>query len=272
VAVEGPITRTKWLHIPITFSEAHIKLVSFPHIDAMVITAQIDKWDVTRLLVDNGSQAKILFLSAFDQMVFDRKQLKEVSKPLYGFSGKRIELVCSISLLVSFGNLRNAHTEYITFDVVDLNYPYNAIFGRGLLNSFDAALHFAYLCLKISAILGVITVHGNQKVARNIEQGFVPGHKNVNCLQDKKSESSNDASANKNKESFTDKPAIKSEYEIKRVLLDPRVSDKIVMISQDLWPSEVTKLLSFLDKNSDVFAWKTSDLMGVSRSIIEHRL
>jgi hypothetical protein len=33
-----------------------------------------------------------------------------------------------------------------------------------------------------------------------------------------------------------------------------------------------TELLSFLDKNSDVFAWKTSDLMGVSRSIIEHKL
>jgi hypothetical protein len=44
------------------------------------------------------------------------------------------------------------------------------------------------------------------------------------------------------------------------------------MISQDLSPSEETKLLLFLDKNSDVFTWKTSDLKGVSRIIIEHRL
>jgi hypothetical protein len=44
------------------------------------------------------------------------------------------------------------------------------------------------------------------------------------------------------------------------------------MISQDISPSKETKLLSFLDKNNDVFAWQTSDLMGVSRSIIEHRL
>jgi hypothetical protein len=28
----------------------------------------------------------------------------------------------------------------------------------------------------------------------------------------------------------------------------------------------------FLNKNSDVFTWKTSDLTGVSRSIIEHKL
>jgi hypothetical protein len=84
----------------------------------MVITVHINKWDVTRVLVDNGSQAEILFLSAFDQMGFDRKQLKEVSKPPYGFGRKRIEPVGSISLPVSFRSLRNPHTEYITFDVV----------------------------------------------------------------------------------------------------------------------------------------------------------
>jgi hypothetical protein len=66
VAVEGPITRTKWSHVPITFGQDDIKLVSFPHIDAMIITAHIGKWDVTRVLVDNGSQAEILFLSTFD--------------------------------------------------------------------------------------------------------------------------------------------------------------------------------------------------------------
>jgi hypothetical protein len=91
VAVEGPITKTKWLHIPITFSQDDIELISFSHTDAMVITAHIDKWDVMRVLVDNGSQTEILFLSTFEQMGFDRKQLKEASKPLYGFGGRKIE-------------------------------------------------------------------------------------------------------------------------------------------------------------------------------------
>jgi hypothetical protein len=35
---------------------------------------------------------------------------------------------------------------------------------------------------------------------------------------------------------------------------------------------EETELLSFLDKNNDIFAWQTSDLMGVRRSIIKHRI
>jgi hypothetical protein len=44
------------------------------------------------------------------------------------------------------------------------------------------------------------------------------------------------------------------------------------MISQDLTSREEAELLSFLDKNNDVLAQRTSDLMGVSRDIIEHKL
>jgi hypothetical protein len=57
-----------------------------------------------------------------------------------------------------------------------------------------------------------------------------------------------------------------------RVLLDPRILDKTVMIAQDLTSREETKLLSFLDKNKNVFTQRTSDLTGVSRDIIEYKL
>jgi hypothetical protein len=68
------------------------------------------------------------------------------------------------------------------------------------------------------------------------------------------------------------KAAIEPECETKRVHLDLRVPNKTVMIDQDLTWQEEAELLSFLDKNNDVFAWKTSDLTGVRRSIIEHKL
>jgi hypothetical protein len=60
--------------------------------------------------------------------------------------------------------------------------------------------------------------------------------------------------------------------ESKRVPLDPRVPKKTVLKSQDLTSREEVELLSFLHKNSDVFAWRTSNLMGVNRDIIEHKL
>jgi hypothetical protein len=39
----------------------------------MVITVHIDRWDVTKILIDNGSQPEIPFLTTFDKMGFDRK-------------------------------------------------------------------------------------------------------------------------------------------------------------------------------------------------------
>jgi hypothetical protein len=75
--------------VQITFTEADIKLLSFPHTDTMVIIVHIDKWNVTRVLVDNGSQAKILFLSTFEQKGLNKSQLKESPKSLYGFGGRK---------------------------------------------------------------------------------------------------------------------------------------------------------------------------------------
>jgi hypothetical protein len=55
----------------ITISSQDINPTSFPHTDAMVTTVHIDRWDVTKILIDNASQAKILFLATFDKMGFN---------------------------------------------------------------------------------------------------------------------------------------------------------------------------------------------------------
>jgi hypothetical protein len=41
---------------------------------------------------------------------------------------------------------------------------------------------------------------------------------------------------------------------------------------KNLLAEEEMELLLFLDKNNDIFAWSTSDLIGISWDIIEHRL
>jgi hypothetical protein len=135
-----------------------------------------------------------------------------------------------------------------------MHYPYNAIFERGFLNTFEATLHSAYLCPKVPALLGVISVHGSQKDARNVEQDFTPRHKNVNCLQEEEGKGQQDMSTLKTKAGISSKAAIEPECEMKRVHLYPRVTDKAIMISQDLTTEEETELLLFLDNNSDVFA------------------
>jgi hypothetical protein len=76
--------------------------------------------------------------------------------------------------------------------------------------------------------------------------------KNVNCLQDEKAENGSGYIKAKSEGSFVSRP-IEPECETKRVPLDPKVPDKAVMISQDLSANKKAELLSFLDRNSDVF-------------------
>jgi hypothetical protein len=50
-----------------------------------------------------------------------------------------------------------------------MEYPYNAIIGRGTLNAFEAILHPAHLCMKIPLEQWAIAVHGSQEAARRAE-------------------------------------------------------------------------------------------------------
>jgi hypothetical protein len=95
--------------------------------------------------------------------------------PLQGFEGKPIKPVGKLSLPVSFGDVDNARTETLTFDVVDIYHPYLAIFSRGFMNKFDVVIRQQFLCMKIPAPKGVIIVFGDQQV----EKGHTPGQVNV---------------------------------------------------------------------------------------------
>jgi hypothetical protein len=90
VVVEGPITQTKWSHMPITFSSQDVNLALFPHTDTMVITVHIDKWDITKILIDNDSQAKILSLAAFDTVGFNQKIAQGTDKAPLSLAGKEL--------------------------------------------------------------------------------------------------------------------------------------------------------------------------------------
>jgi hypothetical protein len=72
-------------------------------------------------------------------------------------------------MLVTFGFVHNTRTEQVVFDIVDMEYPYNAIIGHGTLNAFEAILHPTYLCMQIPLDQGPIAIHGSQEAARKAE-------------------------------------------------------------------------------------------------------
>jgi hypothetical protein len=254
--------------VPLTFDARDVDLCNAPHIDAMVINCSVAGWDLHKVLVDNGSQTYIIFLHAFDRMGISHSLLKPSYNPLYGFGGKGTFPVGKIELPLSFGVAPNARSEQVTFDIVDMVYPYNAIMGRGSINKFEAAIHGLYLYMKILGPQGVITVYGNQQTARNIERDFVPGQRNIHCLttQREVSEATRPA-ANEH-----EKAQLQSNDETKTVPLDPTTPKQTVIISEDLASQDEEKLISCLSGNKDVFAWSALDLVGVSRTIIDHSL
>jgi hypothetical protein len=137
---DSPAARPEWAKVPINFTEEDFKLKSANHNDVMVIEVNIAGWVIEKILVDNGISADILFLKTFEKMNLSKHLLHPPEYPLQGFRGKPIKPVGKVSLPLSFGDLDNARTETLTFDVVDIYHPYLTIFGRGFMNKFDAVI------------------------------------------------------------------------------------------------------------------------------------
>jgi hypothetical protein len=89
----------------------------------MVINCRVAGWDLHKVLVDNGIQADIIFLHAFDRMGISHSLLKPADNPLYGFGGKGTFPIRKIELLLSFSTPPSAQSEQVTFDIVDMVYP-----------------------------------------------------------------------------------------------------------------------------------------------------
>lgn len=150
----------------ITFDPEDAKGLVFPHQDPLVVSATIADFEVKRILVDGGSTANTLFVEAFDKMI-PQSRLLPLGIPLIGFRGKPVATLGQIGLSVMFGEGPSARTESITFDVVDIPYQYNAIPGHATLNVFNTLAHHNYIYMKLPGQRGIITVWGDQDLARH---------------------------------------------------------------------------------------------------------
>jgi hypothetical protein len=166
VGVQGPFIKSKWSHIPITFSQEDLQLMDYPHNDAMVIYCVINGFLVHNVIVDTGSAADIIFAKAFRQMQEPADKIHDATHPLCGFGGRQIVALGKITMPITFGYVHNTRIEQVVFDIVNMEYPYNAIISRGTLNAFEAILHPTYLCMKIPSEQGPIAIHGSQEAAR----------------------------------------------------------------------------------------------------------
>jgi hypothetical protein len=227
----------------------------------MVISCVIKGFLVHNVLVDTGSAANIIFAKAFRQMQEPEDKIHDATHPLCGFGGRHIVAFSKITMSVTFSYVHNTRSEQVIFDIVDMDYPHNAIIGRGTLNAFEAILHLAYLCMKIPSEQGPIVVHGSQEAARRAEGSWIDSKAihnidGVEACQQYKHKREKAASA--------DQP--------KPMLICEDITDQRVLLGSQLSDEQEKTLLRFLFNNKDVFAWTANDLCGVNRDVIEHSL
>jgi flagellar assembly factor FliW len=79
--------------------------------------------------VDTSSATDTIFAKAFRQMQEQDDKIHDATHPLCGFEGKQIVALGKITMPITFGYVHNTITEQVVFDVVNMDYPYNAIIG-----------------------------------------------------------------------------------------------------------------------------------------------
>ena len=131
----------------ILFSEEEARGVKQPHDDPLVIMLMIEGFNTRRVLVDNGSSADIIYLSAFQQLKLDPKRLHPFESPLVSFSGDKVYPWGVVMLTITAGLYPLQVTNKHNFLVVDSPLSYNVIIGRPILNQWKAAT--SMYCLKV---------------------------------------------------------------------------------------------------------------------------
>lgn len=148
-----------------TFSKEDNEGVLFPYNDAIVVTLNMENYDVCHILIDNESLADIFYLDALMKIEISLDRLTQVDSPLVRFIGDAIQVEGMISLIMRMECYPLWSIAQVDFCIVRTSLAYNAIFGWLGLNIFWVVVSTYYLKIKFLTIHGIGKIHGDQSLA-----------------------------------------------------------------------------------------------------------
>lgn len=150
----------------ISFSEKDLEDIMGPHDDPIVLSLKVETYRVKRILIDTGSSADILYLSAFKKMELQPEMLQKVVAPMIGFTGDTLRPKGMVHLKVTFGAIPKKVDVLVDFLVVDAPSAYNAILGRGTLNRIGAIVSSPHIKIKFYTDHGIGEVRSTKNRPR----------------------------------------------------------------------------------------------------------
>uniref|UniRef100_A0A2N9F1B6 Uncharacterized protein n=1 Tax=Fagus sylvatica TaxID=28930 RepID=A0A2N9F1B6_FAGSY len=241
--------------LPITFTEEDARKVVHPHDDALVVTLEIAGYSTRRVLIDNGSSADIIYLTAFQQMRIGKDQLRPIETPLVGFAGTSVYPLGIISLQIIAGTYPKQATKRVEFLVVDCPSAYNVIIGRPTLNRLRAVTSTYHLLVRFPTEHGIGEMKGDQAIARECYLTSVSTDQVHQTLI---------VEERRNFAEPTEK--------LEEITLTEGNEKRKTRIGTTM-PAEIRgSIVQFLRENADVFAWSHEDMPGISTEVMIHKL
>jgi hypothetical protein len=163
VATTSPPALYRRSKHPITFTRADQWLnFDYPGKHPLLVDPVIRESRVKKVLVDGGSSINVTFPRTLQGLGVPLKELHESDTPFFGIVPTEGEYPLGhIYMPVTFRTSENYRTEFLRFEVANLDCGYNAIIDKPRLAKFMAIPHYTYMILKMPGPQGIIIMRAD---------------------------------------------------------------------------------------------------------------
>ncbi|XP_021981508.1 uncharacterized protein LOC110877628 [Helianthus annuus] len=199
----------------------------------IIVSAIIAGHKVRRIYVDSGSATEIMYQQCFQQLAPQTKaKLIQVSMPLVSFSGEVVQPIGQITLPTTLGAGNLVRTVNLTYLAVGARSIHNVILGRPVMCAFGIISCTIHGSLKFPTEAGVATLHSESTM----------------CVAEIRQSKGN-----------VQPPALLTE----EWAIHPHFPEHKIAVGAQLPERTKKRLRKLLSSLLDVFAWQTSDMVGV---------
>lgn len=125
------------------------------------MTIETNTFDVKGVLIDLGSLSEIMYHNMFEKLKLLASQIKSADSPVFSFIGEVVWPIAILEVPVRLGPIQ----KIVEFIVMNINFPYNAILGRGWIGRMRAVASPYHGKLKFLSKYGIVEIKRKQENA-----------------------------------------------------------------------------------------------------------